>query len=63
MIDWPALMRLGLRDLRLAPDIFWDMTPAELALVAGLDPAAVPCMARARLDELRALYPDERRET
>ena len=37
--DWPALMRLGLGQLRLAPDQFWALTPAELTLMAGLDGA------------------------
>ena len=61
MIDWTALMRLGLHGLRLTPDQFWALTPAELSLMAGLDPRAVPAMARDRLAELSALYPDERR--
>lgn len=60
LFDWAGLMRLGLRGLRLSPDQFWNLTPAELALMAGLDPQAVPTMARARLAELSALYPDER---
>ncbi|SOH94499.1 phage conserved hypothetical protein [Monaibacterium marinum] len=58
MIDWPALMRLGLHGLRLTPDQFWALTPAELALMAGLDPQAAPAMARGRFDELSARYPD-----
>jgi len=61
MIDWTALMRLGLHGLRLTPDQFWALTPAELSLMAGLDPRAAPAMARDRLAELSALYPDERR--
>ena len=60
LLDWGALMRLGMRDLRIAPRVFWDLSPAELALIAGLDPAAAPAMGRARLDALSALYPDER---
>lgn len=61
MIDWTALLRLGLHGLRLTPDQFWALTPAELALMAGLDPQTAPAMARDRLAELSALYPDERR--
>ena len=34
-IAWPGLMRLGLVQLRLAPEVFWDLTPAELMLMAG----------------------------
>lgn len=56
-LDWPALMRLGLRDLRLRPRDFWALTPAELALMAGLHAAPGP-LTRARLSELAARYPD-----
>jgi len=54
--DWPALMRLGLGQLRLTPDQFWALTPAELALMAGLDGQQV--MNRAGLSELMKKYPD-----
>lgn len=56
-LDWPGLMRAGLRDLRLHPDQFWALTPAELALMFGLDQAR-PGMTRARLEELAARYAD-----
>jgi uncharacterized phage protein (TIGR02216 family) len=56
-LDWPALMRLGLRDLRLRPRDFWAMTPAELMIMAGLEGAPGP-LTRARLMELAARYPD-----
>lgn len=55
--DWPALMRLGLRELRLHPREFWALTPAELMLMAGLQAAPGP-FTRARLEELAARYPD-----
>ncbi len=55
--DWPALMRLGLGALRLPPDQFWALTPAELALMAGVDGARV--MDRSGLAELMAMYPDK----
>jgi len=54
--DWPALMRLGLGQLRLTPDQFWALTPAELSLMAGLDGQGV--MNRAGLSALMAKYPD-----
>ncbi|WP_316014558.1 rcc01693 family protein [Roseobacter sp. HKCCA0434] len=57
-VDWAGLMRLGLSTLRLPPDTFWALTPAELAVMAGVDPASSPAMARARLAELSAAYPD-----
>ena len=56
-LDWPALLRLGLRDLRLRPRDFWAMTPAELMIMAGLEAAPGP-LTRARLMELAARYPD-----
>ena len=54
--DWPALMRLGLGHLKLTPDQFWALTPAELALMAGLDGQQV--MNRAGLSAMMAKYPD-----
>lgn len=57
VFDWPALMRLGLRELRLLPRDFWALTPAELMIMAGLNAAPGP-LNRARLDELVARYPD-----
>jgi uncharacterized phage protein (TIGR02216 family) len=56
-LDFPALLRLGLRDLRLHPRDFWALTPAELMLMAGLDTAHAP-LTRARLLELAARFPD-----
>ena len=56
-VAWPRLMRLGMVELRLAPEVFWSLTPAELFLLAGIGdgPAA---LTRAGLDELRARFPD-----
>lgn len=34
-IAWPQLMRLGLTELRLQPDVFWSLTPVELMLLTG----------------------------
>ena len=34
-IAWSGLMQLGLVQLRLAPEVFWALTPAELMLLAG----------------------------
>jgi uncharacterized phage protein (TIGR02216 family) len=58
-IDWPGLMRAGLGGLRLPPEVFWRLTPAELRLMLGLE-AAVPPLTRSRLEELAAAYPDRR---
>jgi uncharacterized phage protein (TIGR02216 family) len=57
-IDWPGLMRLGLRGLGLTPAEFWALTPAELMLMLGEAGGATPPLTRARLMELAAAYPD-----
>ena len=59
-LDWPALLRAGLQTLRLRPREFWDLTPAELALMLGLDSTLRP-MARAEFLALAARFPDEPR--
>ena len=62
-IDWPGLMRLGLGALRLTPDVFWAMTPAELRLAlegAGfLNPGTDLPMDRNRLERLMHAFPDK----
>lgn len=57
-LDWPGLMRAGMRQLGLRPDQFWALTPAELALMLGIE-ADTPIMTRNRLAELAARYPDK----
>lgn len=59
-VAWPALMRLGIVELGLAPRVFWDLTPAELFLLAGIAPGKRP-MDRAGLAALMARFPDARR--
>ena len=56
-LDWPALLRAGLQTLRLKPSEFWSLTPAELALMLGLDQRPLP-MGRARLLQLSEQFPD-----
>lgn len=56
-LNWGALLRAGLSDLRLTPDQFWALTPGELMLLLGLDRGSSP-MVRTRLDELCAAFPD-----
>lgn len=60
VVAWPALMRLGMVDLGLAPQVFWDLTPAELFLLAGIGPGERP-MDRAGLAALMARFPDAAR--
>ena len=56
-MDWPGLLRLGLKGLGLSPDAFWRLTPGELAVLLGEGDGVEP-MARARLDELTRAFPD-----
>lgn len=57
-IDWPRLMRAGLRGTGLTPAQFWALTPAELTLMFGRDAASAP-LTRSGLEELAAAFPDE----
>ena len=59
-IAWPGLMQLGLVRLRLAPEVFWELTPAELMLMAGQG-AGRAALTRAGLAELAARFPDRPR--
>lgn len=56
--DWPGLMRAGLHGLRLPPDVFWTLTPAELALMLGQGAGTAP-MTRDALHALQAAFPDK----
>lgn len=56
-LDWPGLMRAGLRGLGLKPAEFWQLTPAELMLMLGRDGSEAP-LNRSRLDELARAFPD-----
>ncbi|MCB2110656.1 rcc01693 family protein [Albidovulum sp.] len=58
-LDWPGLMRAGLGRLRLSPEVFWRLTPAEFALMLG-DPGAVAPLGRADLEKLQRAWPDAR---
>ena len=60
-IDWPGLMRAGLGQLGLAPEVFWRLTPVELRIMLGAE-AVAPPLTRARLEELAAAYPDIRKD-
>lgn len=56
-MDWAALLQTGLRELRLSPDAFWALTPAELRLMVAPPPGARP-LTRDRLTDLLAQFPD-----
>lgn len=56
-LDWAGLMRAGLRGLGLTPDQFWALTPAELAMMLGVEFGGGG-MTRSRLDDLLRRFPD-----
>ncbi len=56
-IAWAKLMQLGLGRMGLTPAIFWDLTPAEFMLMAGIGESA-GAMSRDGLDALLARFPD-----
>lgn len=56
-LDWPGLMRVGLRELRLAPAEFWALTPAELAIKLG-QAGEAKSLGRGGLEALLARFPD-----
>lgn len=58
--DWAGLMEIGINRLRLKPDEFWRLTPAELRLMVG--PAGPKPMGRERLADLMAAFPDMTKE-
>jgi uncharacterized phage protein (TIGR02216 family) len=57
-VAWPELMRLGLTRLGLAPDVFWDLTPVELMLMAGGGGGGREALTRSGLEDLVARFPD-----
>ena len=57
-VDWPALLRLGLVGLRLTPAQFWELTPAELNLMAEALSPQDRALNRAGLQALMAAHPD-----
>ncbi len=59
-VNWPDLMRAGITRLRLRPDEFWALTPAELMVMLGHGSGDAP-MGHARLADLLRLYPDDAR--
>lgn len=56
-LGWRALMHKGLVELRLTPDVFWSLTPAELALMAGVGGGAA-VLSRKGLADLLERFPD-----
>lgn len=60
-VDWPGLMRAGVRGAGLRPAEFWALTPAELELMLG-KPGGIAPLTRAGLDDLMRAYPDQKED-
>lgn len=58
-LDFAGMLRLGLVGLGLHPAQFWDLTPSELAVMAGLAGQAGGMMTRDRLEALAKRFPDD----
>lgn len=54
--DWASLLRAGIAGLRLTPDQFWALTPAELKMMLGVADSAA--MQRDGLEALMLAFPD-----
>ncbi|MEO0343568.1 MAG: rcc01693 family protein [Pseudomonadota bacterium] len=61
MIDWPALIKLGLGPLRLTPQDFWALTPAEFLTAAGLN-TVQKALGRDWFEALSRTFPDTETE-
>ncbi len=57
-LDWAGLMRAGFVGLRLSPEAFWRLTPAELMLMLGQETGPAP-MGRSRFEDLVRAFPDD----
>lgn len=53
-------MRLGLVELGLAPDVFWNLTPMELVMIAGLGGQGTQSITRSGFEELLRQFPDKK---
>lgn len=59
-LPWNDLMRLGLVELGLAPDVFWNLTPMELVMIAGLGGQGTQSITRSGFEELLRQFPDKK---
>lgn len=57
-ISWEDLMRFGLCDLRLSPEVFWELTPVELMMMAGQNRAKDASLGRGGFEALMKRFPD-----
>ncbi|MCP5085880.1 MAG: phage tail assembly chaperone [Rhodobacteraceae bacterium] len=57
-MDWNALLRVGLHELKLNPEVFWGLTPVELVIMATGVENSQPALGRVGLEALSARFPD-----
>lgn len=62
-IAWDELLKVGLGDLRLDPEVFWSLTPVELMLLSGRGSTPAQTLDRGVLGELMKRFPDHHKET
>ncbi|MCP5074612.1 MAG: phage tail assembly chaperone [Rhodobacteraceae bacterium] len=62
VLDWAVLMKVGLHHLRLNPEVFWRLTPVELAIMMGGTGGCRTALSRSGLEALCAKYPDRTME-
>lgn len=61
--DWHGMLRIALGKLRLLPEQFWDLTPCEFLLLAGVRSDQGASLNRRDLTALCASFPDELKES
>ena len=61
-VAWHELMRFGLSELRLTPDVFWSLTPAEFMIIAGRQGGFDAAISRSGLNDLMDRFPDKSME-
>jgi len=58
-LDWPAMMRVGMGELKLRPAAFWALSPAELMVLVNPPEVQRP-MGRSGFEALISAFPDEK---
>tara|TARA_R110002096_G_scaffold139147_5_gene293316 strand:- start:26250 stop:26471 length:222 start_codon:yes stop_codon:yes gene_type:complete len=57
-LDWPGLMNVGLHQLGLSVEEFWNLTPHELEVKLGVSGAKASVLTRSGFTTLMAEFPD-----
>jgi uncharacterized phage protein (TIGR02216 family) len=59
-MDWLGLMHVGLHQLGLSVDEFWNLTPFELIVKLGVSDAKASVLTRSSFATMMAEFPDEK---